>query len=55
MQRLLDFLEAIIIKLIDKLNIFIILLLLVIFGIMNKKEVFEWISALGQSASDLLP
>jgi len=41
--------ENIIIKIIDKMNIVFVMLILVLFGIMNKKEVFEWIDVIGKS------
>ncbi len=55
MAALLQFFENIIIKLIDKMNILFILLLLLLFGVMNKNEVFEWIEAIGNMTSGILP
>ncbi len=43
MGALLQFFENIIVRLIDKMNILFVLLLLLLFGVMNKEEVFEWI------------
>jgi hypothetical protein len=48
MERLLQFFETIIVKLIDKMNILFFLLIMVLLGVMNKEEVFEWIQAIAE-------
>ena len=49
MIRLIEMFEKIILKLIDKMNIAFVMLILVLLGIMNKEEVFEWIKVIGKS------
>lgn len=53
--RIIEMIENIIIKLIDKMNIVTLMLILVILGIMNKQEVFQWFSVIGKSFKGLLP
>jgi len=55
MNRFIEMLEKIILAIIGKLNIVIILLLLVVFGVMNTAEVFLWFNAIGTSFKGLLP
>lgn len=55
MMRIIEFFENIIIKIIDKMNIVFVLLMLVLFGIMNKKEVFEWLAAIGSIGEKVIP
>jgi len=47
--------ERIIIKILDKMNIVMVMLILVILGIMNKKEVFEWFSVIGKAFKGMMP
>jgi len=54
-DRLIEFAEKIIIRVIDKINIVFVLLLLVLFGVMNKEEVFEWFSAIGKMTANIIP
>jgi hypothetical protein len=50
-----EFLGTVIIKLIDKLNIFIILLLMFALGYMNKDDIWLWLDKLTQMTATILP
>ena len=55
MNRFIEMLENIILKLLDKLNIVTFMLLLVIFGVMNKTDVFQWLEVISKTMSGILP
>ena len=50
-----EFFTVVVLKLIEKINIFVILLGLMVFGYMNKSDVFAWLKALTQMTANILP
>ena len=55
MEKFWEFLGTVIIKLIDKLNIFVILLILMVLGYMNKGDIGFWLDKLTQMTATILP
>lgn len=53
--RFIEFVEKIILKIIDKMNFVTIMLILVILGFMNKSEVFEWFKIIGSAFKGASP
>lgn len=54
-EKFWEFLGTVIIKLIDKLNIFVILLILMVLGYMNKGDIGFWLDKLTQMTATILP
>ena len=55
MEKFWEFLGNVIMKVVDKLNIFVILLLLFVFGFMGKGDIGFWLDKLGDMTTSILP